>query len=90
MGEMTVKVKTIQAGQPRAYADSIYESELTYSDDEYPDFDPDPVVVKDHAKALVRQFNENEKRGWWEGRLDILEKLGKGKWRVRIIEPYTD
>lgn len=83
------KVTHLQAGQPRPYADSIYEYEIELDGDWYgkrPDFGE--AVVKQAAQGLTRGWSNNP--GWADRKLDRFEKLEPHRWFVRIIEPYPD
>jgi hypothetical protein len=84
-----IKIETLHAGQPRPYADSVYEFILEYKLDGE-NFDLNEGVIKKYAKALCRDFNESEEAGWWEGKLRTFEKISIGKWHIVVIEPYTD
>jgi len=86
-----IKIETIHAGQPRPYADSIYEAVITITNDELPDYDIPQKIVENIVKAAFHNFKkQDEERGWWEPYLKSIEKLDKGKWRFIIIEEYAD
>jgi hypothetical protein len=89
MSKWIIEVEDIRAGQPRPYADSQYESILTFRKEGNPDADPCIELVKGTAKVWVRNFNEDKEAGWWEGKLIACEKLDKGKWKIIINEAYT-
>lgn len=91
--EVVWKVRPISAGQPRPYADSVYESEIELDGHWYtgrPDFGRE--VVKRAVHALVRPFaaEKGESRQWHEAWLESLEKIEPHLWRAVVIEPYLD
>ena len=88
--KLIIEVDKIQSGQPRPYADSIYESTITCKKGDGTPWDLSDDLIKSYAKVLIRNFNESDKRGWWEGRLDVFKKVSDGIWHIKIIEPYTD
>ena len=87
--EVIWKVRKIQAGQPRPYADSIYESEIELDGSWYggkrPDFGEQRVA--EVSKALVRGWTKrkDEDRMWYETYLDSIQKIAPHTWRVRIV-----
>jgi hypothetical protein len=90
---VTYTVKHLAAGQPRPYADSTYEYEITLGGEWYgksPDFGRE--VIKRVVGGLCRPFSKekDDARAFYETYLDTLEKRGPGHWFVRIVEPYCD
>lgn len=89
---LTIHIDTIQAGQPRAYADSIYENVLTYEGNgpllPGASFRPAESLVKRHARVLVHEWNDEP--NWHDDRLDFVREEKPGVWRVRVISPYLD
>lgn len=85
---------TLQAGQPRAYADSIYEYELTCEWQGMTgrgDWQPRDLVeplVRKIARGMCREWFDNPE--WHQAKLDTFVKIGPGHWRIKIIEPYLD
>lgn len=88
------KVTTIQSGQPRPYADSVYEYNIELSGDWYgsrPDFGQE--VIERAAQGLTRGWakrKDDPDREWHQSYLDSFEKLAPSSWQVRIVEPYLD
>jgi hypothetical protein len=84
----TVTVETHQAGQPRAYADSIYEATLTFS------WQPMEPAVKSIASGVLRfgiaVADKGKQENWAQAYWDYVRKEGPSKWRVRIIQPSTE
>ncbi len=88
----TVTYETISAGQPRAYADSVYEFNMVFSaarnDGGYSDvWTPDRANALRYAK-VHQDFYENPE--WHQPKLEIFEETEKGKWHVKIVQPYLD
>lgn len=87
--KFTVTITHLQRGQPRPYADSIYEADIETSEP-IGDF-----VAKKIARALVREFDD-EPKDWASAKLDVFrpsepDRHGfSKKWRVRVTEAYTD
>jgi hypothetical protein len=95
MSRINIEVKTLHAGQPRPYADSRYEAELTFTNywdsttgERQGEYDPDESVVRDLTRIFVHNFYD--KPEWFNPYLKKTEKLGLGHWRVEVIEPYCD
>lgn len=91
--EVIWKVRHISAGQPRPYADAIYEYEIELDGNWYtgrPDFGAE--VVERAAQGLTRGWTKKpgEDRAWHESYLDVFEKVAPHVWRVKIVEPYLD
>ena len=98
MSDLTITVKHLQHGQPRRYADHIYESEITIEGERAWDRLVEDQV-KNLAKAVVHPFHD-EPEGWASARLDEVTRLSSERedklgacrevWRVRVRVPYTD
>jgi hypothetical protein len=91
--EVIWKVRTIQAGHPRPYADSIFEAEIELDGVWYtgrPDFGEERVA--EASKGLMRNWNKrkDESREWWETYLESIQKVAPHTWRVKIVQPYCD
>lgn len=91
--EVIWKVRPISSGQPRPYADSVYEAEIELDGHWYtgrPDFGEE--VVAQASKALVRGWTKrkDQPREFHESFLDSIQKIAPSLWRVRIVEPYVD
>lgn len=88
-----IDIQTISAGQPRPYADSIYEAKIKFSftDNTKLQYDPRQSVVEEVVRLFVHVFpGLEEDMGWWDPRLEFLNKTGKGEWHVKIRVPYDD
>lgn len=93
--EQTIHIQWHQAGQPRRYADSLYEATFTFGGELLgKQWDPPEKMVKRIAAFFLHPVtpvkDKNEERGWWEPFFDSCRKLGPSTWRVCIREPYTD
>lgn len=101
-----VALKWIKYGQPRRYADSVYEAELIFTGKNIScnknkdknsilvcGCNPNEEHVKKVCKLLVHSFKEKD-IGMGDATLDRLECLEKGngfsKWAVKITSPYMD
>lgn len=85
----TISIEHHVAGQPRPYADSIFEATLTFS------WKPEEKVVRQVAAATVRYGeavadNEASQTNWFQSYFAFVRSEGGGKWRVRIVQPSTE
>lgn len=97
-----VLVKHLRAGQPRPYADAVYESEITFTGKNLstrPEHSthvlgchPYESVVKGMAYHLVHEFTENGHcmQSYLKSLECVEKKPGMSRWRVVIICPFTD
>lgn len=87
-----IEVETIQAGQPRPYADHIYESYITFSVPEGQmwarKWGTHESTVKQFIPLLVGGYSENPE--WHDSRLEKLEQVSPGRWHVIVIQPFID
>jgi hypothetical protein len=94
-----IAVKMLQTGQPRAYADSVYEAEITFTGKNISTRPAGVVLVT--GSNPPREFVEKVTRllvhdwdGGWGGSLTRMEKIqesrGHSTWAVKIVVPYTD
>lgn len=94
MTEITWTLRTDRQGQPRPYADSEQVGVLTLSGDWYgKPADFSRSVVKRALQGLSYygfQYERDDERPWHVGYLDYLEKIERGRWKYRIVLPYTD
>lgn len=95
MSRSTIEVKILRAGQPRAYADSFYEAEIEFKNwwnsttgEREGKWDPDENFVRQITRMMVQPYADNAE--WHQARLEKIEKLGVGKWKVLVVEPYLD
>lgn len=94
-GDYRLTVENIRAGQPRPYADSIYEFTIFAEWIPYGKTELEPVkwielIFISHAKGISYFKLKTEKREWHEKYLDSVVKVGEGKYKFIIIEPFTD
>jgi hypothetical protein len=103
--DQIVLVKWISCGQPRPYADSIYEAELIFTgknSSTRPSATP-PFVCGCHplekdvlalARVLVHEWNDGSSKHGLSPYLDFCRKVeevpGVGRWRVRVVVPFCD
>jgi len=97
MSRFRVEVRTIRAGQPRAYADSVYESDIIFSNwwdsttgEREGNWCPHRDTVKKLAALLVHDFVDSENRHMLDPYLESISKVGPQVWKVVIIDPYCD
>ena len=84
-----IEIEVIRAGQPRPYADSFFESILTFkAEDENAKWTPDEKTVREIAKILVHNFED--KPNWHDPELKEIQKIAENKWRVLIFSPFLD
>lgn len=88
-----IEIETIKAGQPRPYADSVYEFVFTFSGGVTGKYTPMKDKVLELALYWFNHKNvalDKEKREWFQPYLDKIEKLDENKWSVKFIDPYLD
>lgn len=92
--------ETLRAGQPRPYADSVYEYIITvewikstHPRDVTPVWEPNDIS-EEVVKKLIRGFADvkfpEEKPDWYETTVTSFTKIGPGKWRLQANRAYTD
>jgi len=95
MSRVVIEIIFTRSGQPRPYADSVYEGTIIFSN--YWDsstgeregaWDPDIAVVKQTVQLYLHRFTEPKTA--MEPWLDLVEKVDRGRWHVRVIAPYLD
>lgn len=86
--EYTFKVKTIRSGQPRRYADSEFEYEITS--------DCGLFAVKQFCINILRpkrqeykDWNKNDASSYFAGYY-TFEKTGDNTYRYYVKEPFCD
>ena len=86
----SVTFKHIRGGQPHPYADSVYEFDMIFTatrgengwvDVWYPP--KDKALRYAHLWQPFAEYPE-----WHQSRLETFEEYEKGKWHVKIVEPY--
>ena len=82
----------IRSGQPRAYADSVYEFDMIFTANRGKDgwidvWYPTRESAIKYAKAHQEFF---EKPEWHQPALKEFKEVEKGKWHVIIEQPYLD
>lgn len=85
----TVQVECLQAGQPRAYADSLYEYRITFTSTSRFMSRPQEETVRNHLRA-VHPFKMKGEAEWWEDTLQELRELEPGVWYALIVRVYND
>jgi hypothetical protein len=83
MNDRTITLNIIRAGQPRAYADSVYEGVFTFS------WQPNETDVKAIAKVMLHPFVDEPTHAL-ESRLQKFEKRTPNQWHIEILSPFTD
>jgi hypothetical protein len=43
-----------------------------------------------HAKGLCPFKEKNENPAWHEPYLESIQKIGEGKWRIKVVRAYDD
>lgn len=111
MSKEIIEIEHIRSGQPRAYADSVYESKIiirvegTLLNNGIFYRELNINLVKQLTQMFVRPFKET--KGFLEPYLELCEPIGPTKemiekahpkwvpkensrWRVIVVEPYSD
>lgn len=91
-GDRRYTIKCNSAGQPRPYADSVYDFEIivqmvSYQTGLWQPNDINEELVKDRAKVLGRDWGGG---GPFDPELRSMTKIGPGHWRFVVVQPYTD
>ena len=93
-GDRRYTVKWNSVGQPRAYADHIYDFEIlvewiAYGDNKWTrnDLQVTEILIQYAAKALGRDWGGG---GPFDPELRSMTKIGPGHWRFVVVQPYTD
>ncbi len=95
MSRVVIEIKRLRAGQPRAYADTVYESEITgrnWWDSTTGEREGNWQISEEQARELAYHFvcrYVREPRHALDTQLKTLTKIPRG-WRVVIVEPYCD
>lgn len=86
-----------QAGQPRGYADSVYDFDVHCERVDYGDktltFKPLDLtyeIFEKVAKSLGTSFTTSEKREWHQTFLKSKRKVAPGIWNFVAITPFND
>jgi hypothetical protein len=92
MDKVIVELELLRAGQPRPYADSMWEATLTFSDPYDGTWTPDHKTVIRFIKAFYYDdFYAGEgKREQHTPYLDSLIQTANNQWKVVIVSPYMD
>lgn len=90
-----IDVERLSAGQPRPYADSVYECELRFTNwwtsttgPRKGNWEPDEQLVREAVRLFVHPFKDEPT--WADDKLKTLEKTGPATWRAVVISPYLD
>lgn len=91
MSKTTIEVEVVRAGQPRPYADSVYEYIITFSGGYGGRYRPTKEMVRkfvewEHHKPI----SDKERKDWFDPYFEVFEEIEPSKWRAIIIEPYDD
>lgn len=89
MSEFSIHVKTLKCGQPRPYADSEYEYEITAEN-------CGEGIVKSFCTKVLRpcnqtreQWDKNSANSYFHGYCEFSKK-GENKYRYYKKEPFAD
>lgn len=88
--ELEIHVWYHQVGQPRPYADSVYEATVkaVIHRGEL-EVEVSQKLIFEIVALLVHEYEDPPSHAL-APRLEILEKESWGTWHVRIVEPFTD
>lgn len=84
-----IEIETLQAGQPKPYADSIYEYLITLN--WCPD-DPDGYI-KGLAKTTLDLHGlrgSSAEGDWWLPYIEEIKRTSEHTWKVRIKRDFLD
>jgi len=96
-GTRRYTVEVVLTGQPRPYANSVYEFVLTtecipHGESEFRLIAIDEVEAKRVAQAVCMPFKERGKDNnpeWFESTLREFETISPGMYRLVITQEYT-
>lgn len=87
-----IEIESLQSGQPRPYADSVYLDRVrflikmsdkigwTVSD-----------VTEETAKKFIRSwFNVLDDPEWHQQKTEYIKKIGSGEWEIKSTLAFTD
>jgi len=83
-----IEIEFLSSGQQVQHGDIVYSANLTFSGTFM--WDPDPDVVKQVARLLVHDFDDSDTNTWASFKLKEIKKTDRGKWFVKIVQPYLD
>ena len=91
MSKIIIEIEVLRSGQPKDYADSVYEAIYTLSNEGCPAWTPDRDIVLKYVRAVYQddfflQFEVVGPRPY----LKTLERIVDNQWRVVIVAPWTD
>lgn len=97
-GDYRITVECLRTGQPRPYADHLYEAIITCEVVPYKkreigevlEFEPakwNRDVVLKHAQSIREFYDKPE---WHQPRLESLTEIKPGVWRMIVTQPYLD
>ena len=92
MGKFLLEIEVLRAGQPKAYADNVFEAVLTFSGAYNGTWTPARETVLKYVKACYYEnFYAGEgQQEPYQTYLDSLEQIADNQWRVIIVSPSTD
>ena len=94
-GDWRMTVETLAAGQPRAYADSVYRHRVRFervptlgaNRTEYEPAKWEESVVLPKLRAVQVWY---DKPDWHQPRLDYARKTEEGVWEFQVTQPFLD
>jgi len=96
MSKIIIEIETLRSGQPRAYADSVYEYFVTVKNywnsttgEQEGTFTPKEEDIKELVQMFGHKFVEKS-TCWADPVLKEFEKIDFRTYRVRIIDPFKD
>jgi hypothetical protein len=89
--KIIIEIEVLRSGQPKDYADSVYEAIYVISDPDNNTWIPERDTVLHYVRA---NYNEDfTLRGEGVGPhtfLHTLERIVENRWRVIIVSPWKD
>ena len=96
MSKIIIEIETVRSGQPRAYADSVYEYLVTvknYWDSTTGLQEGNYKPKEEDIKELVQRFGHSfvKNATCWSGpQLKEFKEIDYRTYKLKIVEAYTD
>lgn len=100
MSKLITTVDIIRSGQPRPYADSVYEylvsAEYYWDSTNGLKLSPTYAMSEEEALAALQTLRSSKRwvpkegKEWYETYLDSIIEGPPGVWTITIVEPYID
>lgn len=90
-----ITIESTESGQRRRYGDSYFGALITFAFSDGSAWTATEKQARQVAATALRYGaataqSESTKENWAQGYFESVRADGPGKWRVLIVEPYTD